>query len=321
VNEQEPIHALDRLRDELIRSASEHPEMAEHWAPPEPGRSRHGARRPIGGWLAAAAAVAVAIVIAVGAVILGDHHHAAVRSAARPITCQALLLDELQVLRRPQTDRDRAFHPPPYPVQTHGRAGFPYTPVPALTRLARMLPGGSRLFLGVYAPRPASDLAPLGDTVYLFYVNDRGQAQDAGSQVSALSLGSGYLLPPQVVGHNLFSLVPDGVTRVRWTFDRVLLVARPRGGKPIFRLHVGTVTARVEGNVAAAYGHGDGLPIPTITRWLNARGRTIRIYRGPTPRPPKVQSGTIVTSSPGIATGVVSPNGSCELRSAGQRGP
>jgi hypothetical protein len=315
VSEHEPIRPLEQLRTELMRGASERPGIAQAWAPAASDQRRR-LRRPKLGWAGLAIGTAVAIVVAVGTLALAGGHHTTDQSAARS-TCTARLLDELGVLRRPQTASDRAFAPPSNPTSASGEAavsGFPYELLPGLTRRARTLPGGSQVFLAAYAPKLTGPVAAIGDLVFVFIVDHPGQAPASGGEVSALLLDSSYRLPPQRIGGSLFSVVPDQVARVQWTFSRERLPRLAHAPAPIV-LRGGTLTADVSGNIAAATALTHASLIPTITRWFNSRGDVINTFRLAPSRVAKSTSNSSTVQSQGTVVGTVSSTTSpCQPR-------
>jgi hypothetical protein len=126
VSEHEPVRALEQLRSELMRSASERPRIAQTWAAPATDQ-RHRPLQPRLGWVGLLIGTAVAIVVAVGTLALSGDHGTTGQSAAPP-TCTARLLAELGVLQRPQTASDRAFDPPNNPTSRAVRLPSPAFP-------------------------------------------------------------------------------------------------------------------------------------------------------------------------------------------------
>jgi hypothetical protein len=123
--------------------------------------------------------------------------------------------------------------------------------------------------------------------------------------VSALTLDSSYRLPPQRIGSSLFSVVPDQVTRVQWTFPRERL-PRLRHSTPGVVLRGGTLTAHVSGNIAAATALANMSPIPSITRWFNSRGNVINTFREAPFRVAKPGSNPITAQGQGTVIGTAS---------------
>src|ERR1700727_712463 len=167
-------------------------------ATPPAGRSalsgalrHHRVRRTVGG-LAVVFATLGAIVIAVIAIAVIGHRSHTTRPAAPSAgsACTSRLLAALGGLRRPQTQADRAFHPPAIPTPHLSSAPQPppssnmlsaggntSTPsgstvsqvvVPGLTRLARTLSDGRRVFLVVYRYVVVGASAPGGDFVKVY---------------------------------------------------------------------------------------------------------------------------------------------------------
>jgi thiol-disulfide isomerase/thioredoxin len=180
------------------------------------------------------------------------------------------LVSELAVLRRPQTPADRAV---PWPSsQLLGRRPFDQ-PVPSLTRRVFTFPNGRGLFMVVLA-HPTADGGPgpvlppqLGDGVALWSICCNGVGQPAAW------LGAHKQLAPEERGvpqstavYYAYSVVPDGVSRVRWIFAGLRTAKRtwPRA----------TVWATVQNNVAVARVVPFPLPILSAT-WYSTNGRII----------------------------------------------
>jgi hypothetical protein len=288
MSKNKQMWALEELRGELLRSAAERPAMAERWVETAPEAGVQRARR-IGEWLprAIGLAISTAVVVIVAVIALVGHRHPVQHSAART-DCTRQLLGDLAVLRRPQTQADRAFQPGPVPpgVDRAHRASFPYAPVPGLTRLARTLPDGSRVFLAVYAPLPRSLAPPIGDIAFVFVARPRANVADRQvrtlsasfvTETSAPFLSSSYQIPPTEAGDVYLGVVPDKVARVEWTFPRERLPNLPHlHGGHVFRGV--TLTANVIGNIAAARAIPYSFFMVSRATWLNATGRTIKTF-------------------------------------------
>jgi hypothetical protein len=304
VNDREPIEALARLKDELLRAGSNHASMADVWTGPASGPPGPHRRRGFG-WLGLAIGSGLAVVVALAAVLVLAGHRGQVRHPATQPDCTQQLLAQLAVLRRPQTAADRAFHAPPIPGGASGREDrFPFVSVPALTRLARTLPNGSRVFLAVYAPVPGGVDAPLGDLAFVFVAGREGGTPTLEGEVSAAVLDSPPQFPAIAPGGVWLSVVPDRVTRVRWTFPREQLPDRPallhaRSGH-VFPAT--TVTAQVVGNIAAANVNRRAFLIPSGTTWLGLKGQPIKTVRYPTIAQQIKTQGTLTSEGMGIAT-------------------
>ena len=240
--------------------------------------------RRIAGQAATAIAVIVALVIAAGAIVLADHRASSKRAAHPELTAVQRLVDELGVLRSPPTAAARRWlHGKDFRRLTHTPGRFQL--IPSLAR-ALSLPDHERLIL--YMVRTSrSRLTGLG-------VMEQGRTSGFGeccttAQQLSRPTGPGPLhyqsgrIPPQVY----FEIVPDGVSKVRWTFARrgnfghVHLpprIARRRPPTPasfIGAPHSAplTVTVAVHDNVAAMKLPNRGAALSDT--WLDAVGRVI----------------------------------------------
>jgi hypothetical protein len=239
--------------------------------------------------VATATAVSVAVAIVAGALV-SLHHRPASAPAARPTPSGVRrLVAELAVLRSPQTAAARRWlrgEDARRLARTPARFGV----LPGLTR-AVSLPDHEQLILYVIGSS-RFDLTGLG---YM----ERGRLSGFGACcITANELtrptGPGPLasqsgrIPPQVY----FEIVPDGVSRVRWTFARRgnFRFADPgrrhlkRMGRFVAPSFIGapnsaplTMTIAVHDNVAAMKLPNRGAAITDI--WLNATGRIIA-HRG-----------------------------------------
>ncbi|HWF73263.1 MAG TPA: hypothetical protein VG186_07960 [Solirubrobacteraceae bacterium] len=256
------------------------------------GTSRDGRPRRVRyslGVLAVAAATVLSLAIAVGALVLIGHRGPspqAARHANRPggperAPTLAQLEANFAVLRRPQTAADRAARLIcSRPCSEHA--------IPSLTRLARTLPDGSRVFLSVWRLRTSELHQPPGSYVLREIVVPRHRA----AIIAAASIpdvpfvvgGNFYGLPSANVSSNAplwTAVVPDHVTSVRWTFScRRGGVPQPCRGRAASSLMAAEVT--VSDNVAAARipGTGRGHAGATFTEWLDTYGREIASFSG-----------------------------------------
>jgi hypothetical protein len=211
------------------------------------GRRWRWPRAGVGGVLGALGAT-VAIAVAALALVLAGHSRPQSQPGASgnaPAAAQRLM-SMLAVLRRPQTAADRTL-PTSVARTLASPGGGGRTIVPQLTRLVATVangpPGGPaphvRFFLIVTAPATAPENPPkpspaLGDLVSIAWANSAGRGGvDAG--LPAAWLYTKATMRPQItaVGYNI-GIVPNGVTRVRWSFDG------------------GTVSPTVQHNVALA---------------------------------------------------------------------
>lgn len=196
---------FDRLELEL-RAAVPRAVQVGPW----PGRRR---RWPAAGGIAIAlSSAAVVAVAALAVVLLGHGGPAPARgpAATQPAMGAAgvplrRLLATYGVLRRPQTDADRAWRPP------HGQH-LPVT-VASLTRLARRLRNDDRVFMTV--AREADG----GYEIVPWVISSDGQVGGEGTGLFRQLQPDPFPDPiPGQLGTQWVGPVPDGVTRVRWTF-------------------------------------------------------------------------------------------------------
>ena len=173
-----------------------------------PGRRPRRPRRAGGSAVGLGLAVATCVAVVVVAVALLGHrvgHRPDRPSPTVPSVATAPTLGQLErnfaVLRRHQTAADRAWDP----------AGGPGL-IAGLTRLARRLPGGQRVFLTVDRGAP--------HTLRLWVVDRDGDT--VGTSFTAGAAGFGVLpIPTPAPGPattRWTGLVPDGVASVQWTF-------------------------------------------------------------------------------------------------------
>ncbi len=239
---------------------------------------------------ATAMAVLVALAVAAGALIVAGHR-APRDPASRPTPAAVQqLIDELGVLRSPQTAAARRWlRSQDFRRLTHRSDGLRV--IPSLAR-ALSLPDHERLILYVVEASRAGQTG-LG-------LMERGRSSGFGECCTSAQdlrrpFGPGPLssqsgrIPPQVY----FEIVPDSVSEVRWTFARRgnfgfaripprIARRRPR----ISPSYIGapfsaplTVTVAVHNNVAAMKLPNRGAA--TSNAWLNAAGRVIARRRSP----------------------------------------
>lgn len=218
---------ITELETELVRAGRERQRRRAGF------RSNWSGRRPRAGAVATALGVTVAIAVAALAALLVGHS----RPRAQPATAGRVpaaaqgLVSMLAVLRRPQTEADRTL---PASLLASG-AGGGQAIVPSLTRLVATVPSATehltgrtspniRLYLIVTAPRAgrgagARPAGSRGDLVSIAWVSRTGSAVGFGVSpgVPAVLLHASPTLR-SFSGYNL-EIVPDGVLRVRWSFN------------------------------------------------------------------------------------------------------
>ncbi len=235
----------------------------------------------------AGVAISVTLAVGAGALILLGGQRSTTTPRGSATTVKQQLIASLGVLRRPQTAAARRWvQGPDIQRLSHTPGGFEV--IPSLAREI-LLPDHERLLLYVIGSS-RSGLTGLG------YQERQGRYSGEGaccitphdlthpSGPGPLSYQSGRI-PPQVY----FEIVPDGVSKVRWTFARngnfrsdhaAAKRLAQRTGRSIRPGHVGaagsaplTVTVAVHDNVAAIKLPNRGAA--TSDTWLNAAGDTI----------------------------------------------
>jgi hypothetical protein len=171
------------------------------------------------------------------------------RVTADTIPTLSQLLTNFAVLRRSQTAADHSWHTPP--------AGPDARSLTRLTRLARTLPDGTRVFLTVerYTGPGWPSVYPVGSyelNIYIVPANANDSfGTNFGPNVNYNVFPLSSSLPPGAAGPGSpapeaptwASIIPNGVFRVRWTFQCL--------GVRCTQRHL-TVRVRVHQNVAAA---------------------------------------------------------------------
>ena len=188
------------------------------------------------------------------------------------------LIDELGVLRQPQTAQARAFNTSHHIQHKPGQLRTPPQQLlPSLTRVVE-LPDSGKLFLYV-AP-----LAPVGPPVYGLGYHEAYPGSNGGG----CCLTAEALRTPQGPGpdqfasgpnrHTMyFEIVPDGVARVHWVFPRNPIEPSPTTPlHPTLFAKALSVSVVVHHNVAAVRLPQRGLA--TSDTWYAADGHAIATY-------------------------------------------
>jgi hypothetical protein len=258
---------FDRLEMELrgaVARAAAGASGAPDSAGPDAGPRRRR-RFPVAG-LATGLAACAAVVVVVLAVALIGHGRGGSGVAAVPAGARALV-DELAILRRPQTAADRGA--PALPPRSSGQ--FTGAVVPSLTRMVYTAPG-----IGVYlmVARALPTAHGPGQTVgYILLESVSARSSNGAGYSGVASVGGDRaLLPePTPIGGRITGIVPDSVARVRWAFSR-----NPQSGstgQPV------TIVARPHENVVNVALHR--IDAPAVT-WYAAGGHVILHVKAPT---------------------------------------
>jgi hypothetical protein len=206
-------------------------------------------------------------------------------ATAQGIPTLSQLLANFAVLRRPQAAADRSWRPPPCTCDARL--------LPTLTRLARRLRNGTRVFLTVqrYTGPGWPSVYPVGSYELDIYIVPRvnrgyGMSTNFGPNVNYTVFPLTPRPPSAVVRHGSAgpttptwaSIIPNGVARVRWTLECGC------GRRRV------TATVPVHENVAAA-----NIPAtepkrgsariprrlwqPVTSTWYGSGGRVVASYR------------------------------------------
>lgn len=255
---------------------------------------------------ALALVVSAAVVVLVVALAVPGHRGAPSTGmptvpAGSPDSARSLVA-RMAVFRRPQTAADRL--PASVSAQLMNTA-FHSVAIPSLTRLAATFNGGAQrprgesiyVVVGTYGHHVdlATAVVVTGAAGHRYLVTppevveEQTAIQTGGLTPSAVAADNSYVLcgstwckgEPLPGGKGVtVAVVPDGVTRVKWVFNRVIRRFRRPSGPPM------TVYPRVENNLAvsnAVSGVG-GLVSAT---WYGANGEVIKPLIAPLPPTPR----------------------------------
>jgi hypothetical protein len=221
--------------------------------------SRRRRRFPVAG-LATGLAAGVAVVVVLAIVLIGHGRGAALGGTPAVPAGARALVDELAILRRPQTAADRRA-----PAVQPGPGGqFRWAVVPSLTRTIYTAPGAGVYLMVARGWATVRGLRRAVGYVLLESVSAMGPRGAGYSGVLAVG-GDRALLPePTPIAGRVIGIVPDQVARVRWAFDRN---PQPgRAGEP------GTILARPHENVVNVA--LQRIDAPAVT-WYAADGHVI----------------------------------------------
>ncbi len=271
---------FDRLEAELraaVPRAADGPAGSPDWRP---------RWRPRSGGLAVAISMAVTIAVVVLSVSLAGHR----QTPARPpllhhrgpgpggfqfplgaVATRSQLLENFAVLRRPQTARDR--------WDPHCSCAGSARQLNGFTRLATTLPSGYRVYLDLeqFIAPGQLNMAAGSYVLNLDVVDPHGSSSSA-----AFGPNVGFTVSPISSGGNdsvWTSLVPDGVARVRWTFE---CRAGRRTASGCSEIRPRTFTVPVVNNVAARQvansGNCPSCASPQHITWYSAGGRPVASF-------------------------------------------
>lgn len=186
---------------------------------PDPPRARSRPGVSVGPLIPVLTTVLVLAIAALALLTLTHRSQHPNRSASPAVPTGAQqLVSELAVLRRPQTTADRAL-PAWWPrFQRLTKRQLYASAVPGLTRLVATLPGDDKVFMFVLAPTAPRGSAPR-NTAYqlgLLSINPHGAGGGGAGTASFLYRD----LQPGCFNDASWSVIPDGITRVRWIFAR-----------------------------------------------------------------------------------------------------
>jgi hypothetical protein len=218
-------------------------------------------------WVGVLAGVVIAV--AVGGLLLTAHSRSpADATASHAQSGPRQLISILGVLRRPQTAGDRSV---PWPAVEVDRR-FYDQPILTLTRRVFTFPNGRGLFLVVVTHPtrfgvPPSLPARIGDGVALWSLCCNGTAESAASlRAHAQLLPEERGVPHAHAKYYSYSIVPDGVARVRWVFAAL--------HSPTQTHSQATVWTTVHNNAAVAAVAPIPRPVLSAT-WYAADGHVI----------------------------------------------
>jgi hypothetical protein len=219
---------------------------------------------------AAAVAVVLVVLLVAGTIGVGKHRTSAqaphrrtqTHTSGTYVTVPTLpqLLSHFAVLRRPQSAADRAWRPP-------GSGDPASRQLPGYTRLLERLAGGVRLFLTVELFSVADSLDQAAGTVSMsiWFVHPGGATDGLPYSPNVAS----YTIWPASMEGRWLSVIPDGVSAVKWTFACVSVNHQCRLRRPGLML-----TVPVRNNIALLDGaHVNGCSgdpcIPMQVQWLS----------------------------------------------------
>ena len=220
---------LPEIREQLIEAMSAQAAAGSNHGMGASARSPrlwlYRLSRATPGGVALAAGVALALAVAVGAIVAVGHRGSERHRVAAPVRSDPAraLMSALSVLRRPQTAADKSL---PDAVARHLSTMFApdVQVVPRLTRLVATLRGSglSGRDVRVYFVVVTSGAGRADKLVEIMW---RGMGGGIGPDLSAKQL---YQPPSAIPGVGVVSatgrayywssVVPDGVSRVRWVF-------------------------------------------------------------------------------------------------------
>ena len=236
----------------------------------------------------AAVGLSGALAVAAAAVLLAGHGHriagsppaqsapACAGASSVPTLCQ--LRANFAVLRRAQTAADRSWQPPrPLNVRVLER----------FTRLAVTLRGRQRIFLTIERFQNPSGARPSAAASYLLDINIVSphravSSTNFGPSVNYTVFPLPSPVPPTANTSTTWaSIIPDGVTQVRWTFACPPAYAARCSNRQV------TITVPVRNNVVAATVPGTAeacgpvraaCRIPATITWYGTRGQVVATF-------------------------------------------
>ena len=252
----------------------------------------------------AVACLSVLVVAGVSVVLLSADHRSNQRSAQGPT--QAGPVVDLRVFERPQTARDRTLFSVARQAARRAHDGARFADdwldgvIPSQTRYVRTISGGREVFLAVLTNGSARQLVQNPNArpartrdgevaLKLIIVQPDGRATTAQGPIRQPIDGGGLGYVNNRIagiearagggcsGVTVWSLMPNGISRVRWQFPR-----QDRYGNtyptPL------SVTVPAQDNLAIATIHGRAsCDKPTVTTLYDANGHVVDRYGNPAP--------------------------------------
>lgn len=241
--------------------------------PDRTSATRGRARRAIGG-LPVALSVIVAFTVAAVVITTGRHTQSPQTPPQRHTSLDQLLA-RFAVLRRPQTQADRSW----VPSGQAGSARHYARVISRYTRLATTLSDGERLFLTVEQTQVEQNGQAPGSYLLNLWVVKNGRI--VGGESYSPDVGDYTSTPGPLAWldhrETWSSIMPDGVTSVRWIFPR------ENGLRTHIYPRALTVDVPVVGNVAATRVARSATWDPAVVILYGAHHQPLKTFRSGNP--------------------------------------